>query len=371
MCRRWAEGLALAALMLVAGVASAQAPADCGQRAAPACYQAFALPQGAGRLHYYASRQPEAPGAAAITSALVVIHGHPRDADRSFEAGLEAARRAGRLADTLVIAPLYQVAAARSKGCRTEGAPVAEDGDALWTCAGWLAGEPSETRPAIGAFAALDALVAELARQWPALRTVTLAGFSAGAQMLQHSIGFAADAPSGLRLRHVVADPGSWLYFDPVRPLPVLGDQPADWSACGEGATFPGACGFRFAMPAGDCQGYDDWKYGVGRMPATLGRDAAAARQRYVAAEIQYLEGSLDSGKGRGAFYGILDKSCAAMLQGPFRLQRGVAFARYDREVLQSVPPHPLIVVEGCGHDVRCVLPSDAARPVVFPPEGR
>ncbi len=301
----------------------------------------LALPHQSGDLHYYSSRQA---GDTAITSVLLVMHGHPRDADRSFAAGVQAARAAGRLQDTLVVAPLYQVEDARH--CSSPGVPGAQAGDALWTCASWLAGAPSLGPQPISAFAALDALVVELVRQFPAVRRVTLAGFSAGAQMLQHSVGFAARAPDGVELRYVIADPGSWLYFDPVRPV-AQGD------------------GFVMALPDHACPGYNAWKYGTDALPAWLPADAARARARYAAARVDYLEGAQDSNAGRGAFYPILDKSCAAMLQGPFRLQRGLGYVAYEREVLKR--QRQLVVVPGCGHRVECVLPSRQARSVLFP----
>lgn len=222
----------------------------------------------------------------------------------------------------------------------------------------------------IGAFAALDALIAQLKRQWPSLRTVTLVGFSAGGQLVQRSIGFAADAPPGVQLRYVVAAPSSWLYWDLVRPQPQRGGQAVDWGACPPGAAFPGDCTLRVALPTAPaaCPTYDRWKYGPRDLPSHLGRPVADARARYLAADVRYLVGAEDSAATRAASEAVLDKSCAALLQGPFRLQRALGYAAYERAVLAPERPRPLTVVPGCAHDVGCVLPSDAARPAVFDP---
>ena len=127
-------------------------------------------------------------------------------------------------------------------------------------------------------------------------------------------------------------------------------------------------CEFRFTQPdPAACPGYDHWKYGVQRLPAALPHSAAQARARYAQAHIEYLEGALDSGTDKAAYYRILDKSCAAQLQGPFRLQRGLAYLAYERSVLQPAVPRRLTVVPGCAHNVACVLPSAAARPALFP----
>ena len=109
------------------------------------------------------------------------------------------------------------------------------------------------------------------------------------------------------------------------------------------------------------------WKYGVAQVPATLGQTGHEARTRYVGADIAYLEGALDTGDGPGTANRLLDKSCGAQLQGPYRLQRGVAYAAYDRQVLAPSNPRTLTVVPGCAHSVSCVFPSPAAAGVLFP----
>ncbi|HBK00545.1 MAG TPA: hypothetical protein DDZ62_11665, partial [Delftia acidovorans] len=75
----------------VTAAASATASADasaaasvCRHRADTACLQSFNLPGDAGRMRYYASQAPGASNGAMPRSALVVMHGHPRDANRSF-----------------------------------------------------------------------------------------------------------------------------------------------------------------------------------------------------------------------------------------------------------------------------------------------
>lgn len=340
----------------------------CDRQAQPAtCLLRLTLPGDAGHLPWYVSRLPGRE-AAGPSAALVVIHGYPRDAAHSFNAGLAAASAAGQGETTLIAAPLFQVEALEARRCDTPGEVPAQPGDALWRCGGWLAGDDSLGGRPVSAFAALDALIAELPRQWPTLQTITIAGFSAGAQFLQRHAAFGAPAPAGLRLRRVIADPGTWLYLDPVRPRPVLDGQPvSDPAACGPAAAFPDRCVLVLEQPAvAACRDYDQWKYGLGGLPAPLGVDADTARERYRQADLAYLAGALDSGPGPGTFNGILDHSCAAELQGPFRLQRAQGFAAYEAQVLKPPRPRPLAVVPGCAHDVGCVLPSGAARPVLF-----
>lgn len=305
----------------------AAAAETCQQAAGPDCYRSLDVPQAGGKLNYYASM---AVGATP-TRALIAMHGHPRDANRTFDASLKAVRNAGALDNTLVVAPVFQVAAADAGKCHAPGTPDAQAGDLLWTCASWLEGGASANGSGVSSFAAMDALVAEISARWPSLRGITVAGFSAGGQMVQHYIGFARPPVDGPALRYVVADPGTWLYFDPR----------------------PGADA---------CTGIDRWKYGTEGLPQNLGRNAAEARTAYVAADVRYLEGALDSTGGPGTAYRVLDKSCAAMAQGPYRLQRGQAFFEYDRTVLAPGRLRTLTIVPGCAHDVACVFPSDTAR---------
>jgi len=270
---------------------------------------------GAGALHFYSSQ----PGNGQATSALVVVHGFPHDALRTFNAGVAASP------DAVVIAPLFQ--ANDPDRCQHGDEPRAVPGELVWTCSGWMQGEPAINAPQVNAFVAMDALIAEVHLQWPSVRTITVAGFSAGAQMVQHYIAFAAPQPG---LRFVAADPGTWLYFKGERP---------------------------YAVP--HCPGVNQWKYGTQGLPAWLPGDADAAWRRYASAEVHYLAGSLDTGDAKGTAYRLLDRSCAAMAQGPYRLERARAFT-------QAVG-QPLIEVPGCAHDVRCVFESAQGRAVLAP----
>jgi hypothetical protein len=322
---------------------------QCGDSAPTACFLA-AQPTGRhGFLRYYASRQPgEQTPSELPTHILIVLHGHPRDANKTFDAAMQATKNSGHSQDTLVIAPVFQVT--DPKRCHTDGVPTAQRGDLRWTCGSWLTGGLAETDQHPGSFAVLDGLIHTLAGQWPTVHTVTVAGFSAGAQMVQHYIGFAADQP-GLALRYVVSDPGTWLYFDPQRPTTWESSTHSDLTVTG---------------PAMPCPAQNRWKYGTEDLPTYLGRDANQARQHYAQADIHYLAGELDTGTGKGTFYGILDKSCAATAQGPFRLQRAQAYATYDHAKLTRDGRHPLTLIPGCAHSVSCIFPSASAQPALF-----
>lgn len=357
--------IAVAAMLWLPGIAPAatfNAAADaCQQHASEPCYLSFKPPLALGQFHYYASLTPDAPhDVPGPTSALIVIHGHPRDANTTFNAALEASRSAGVEKSTLIVAPVFQVAADDGGRCSTKGVPAAQAGDLLWSCTSWIDGAAAENAPQLTSFAATDALVNEVMRRWPTVHVITIAGFSAGAQMVQHYIGFAASSTDAV-LRYVVADPGTWLYFDKVRPV-----AQTDGQTSGEAGCDTVACRYRLVRPDASCLTVNQWKYGVDELPATLNRSALAARAQYASADIHYLEAAQDSGPGPGTYSRILDKSCAAEAQGSFRLQRGLAYAAYDRQLLAPGKRRAVTVVPGCAHEVTCVWDSGASRNALF-----
>lgn len=294
-------------------------------------------------------------------NALIVLHGHPRDAGKTLAAALKAAQLAARTEDTLLVAPLFPVSDVQATRCHSPGVPPAQPGDALWSCSSWIEGG-LDHQGNTTSFAAVDRLIVELKVKWPKLQSVTVAGFSAGAQFVQHYVGF-AHPPPGVKVRYVIADPGSWLYFDSHRPQPIKNAHPADWRDCQQ----QGSCSFDWVEVNSDvCPNVNRWKYGLEAIPAFLDQNRASVQQRYAAADITYIEGEKDTGNAPGTFYKILDKSCAAQSQGPYRLQRGLAYAAYNRRFIAPHAKRDLLIVPGCAHDVSCVFPSTTARAALF-----
>lgn len=140
---------------------------------------------GSGRLPYFVAK----PQIASPDTALVVIHGHPRDAGKTLAAALKAAQLAAKTDGTLLVAPLFPVSDAQATRCHSPGVPSAQPGDALWSCRSWIEGG-LDHQGNTTSFAALDRLIVELKVKWPKLQSVTVAGFSAGAQFVQHYVGF-------------------------------------------------------------------------------------------------------------------------------------------------------------------------------------
>jgi hypothetical protein len=161
----------------------------------------------------------------------------------------------------------------------------------------------------------MDVILAKLAdrKVFPNLKTVVLAGHSAGGQFVQRyaAVGKGGDAleRAGMHLRYVVANPSSYVYFSPERP---------ELKPKGE---------FTFGTPSDTCHGkYDHWKYGLADPLPYVGTVVAQdVEQRYIGREIFYLLGTKDNDPNHPE----LDKNCGAEDEGPQRFIRGQAFFRY------------------------------------------
>lgn len=272
--------------------------------------------------------------------AVIVLHGLARNVMDYFEFAREAVTAAGEQgAGAIVIAPQFL-----TRGdARELGAP---DSDLRYAGNGWLDGEPAVGPAPVSGFEALDALLSQLANRvrFPNLERVVVVGHSGGGQLVQRfAILTKADAPlaeAHIQLRFVVANPSSYAFFGPERPLPQI---------------------------ATACTGYDNWKYGFGSSPP-YHSDASVAEleQTYVARDVVYLLGSADTDPNHPE----LDKSCKAEAQGATRWERGHNFLGILRIRDEGVPKQRLFVAPGIGHDARGMLLSPCGLAAVFDAPG-
>ena len=148
-------------------------------------------------------------------------------------------------------------------------------------------------------------------------------------------------AAVGVKVRYVVANPSSYLYFSADRPQPAGGFAPADADAC---------------------PGVDQWKYGWTGAPAYAAQLSAPAYEaRYLERDVVYLLGAQDTDPRHPA----LDKTCAGEAQGPHRLARGLSYAAYLRWRHPGFAP-VVRVVPGVGHDGERMLGSACGVAALF-----
>lgn len=281
-----------------------------------------------------------------IRRALVIVHGSDRDARRSFQIGIAAARLAGALDDTIVISPRF----ASRDGLACGDRLAAEELN--WPCDGssWRSGGAA-IGTTITSFDLVDVILRSAARRtvFPNLRAVVVSGHSAGGQFVtRYEMANRVHDSLGVQLRYVVANPSSYAYPDSTRPVPVkdIIDQDTIDFRLFDGHT---------------CERFNWWPYGlIERRGYAEKTSAARLRKQLAARPTTYLLGEGDVRPIDG-----FDASCAAMAQGATRLARGRAFAAYVNQRLGA--HHVVTVVPACGHDALCMLTADAALPVLFP----
>ena len=269
-----------------------------------------------------------------VTRALIIVHGRLRNAQTYLQSGMDAAEHAGVGPTTLVIAPQF-----------LNGADVKRnhlDNQLLrWKGNDWMAGDASTGPGQISSFGALDQIIKLLGNRtlFPALKEIVVAGHSGGGQVVQRFAltGHAHPAlqTEGIRLRYVVANPSSYAYFSPQRPV---------------------------KFETASCPGFNTWKYGMQHLPAYAnGQSAEQLEQAYVSRTITYLLGQQDTDPNHPA----LDKSCEAETQGAYRLIRGHNYFDYLKQ------RHPqlrqtLVEVPGVGHDGDGMFTSPEGKKVLF-----
>ncbi|WP_118182434.1 alpha/beta hydrolase [Paraburkholderia phosphatilytica] len=285
----------------------------------------------------------------AIRRAVILIHGRLRNADTYFKLA-QAARAAagGNESDTLLVVPQFLASADVS----AHDLPA----DTLhWDWTSWMGGDAAVGPAPLSSFDVLDAILDGLAvrEQFPSLASVVIAGHSGGGQVAQRyavvARGEARLAERGVVVRYVIANPSSYVYFDAQRP-----------TADGSFAPFDAAA----------CPGFNDWKYGLNRLPA-YARSAQSSEQAdsaqtleadYAHRDVTVLLGSEDCDPAHPA----LDTSCAAQTQGAHRLERGLAYERYMRMRHPSGLRHRTIVIDGFGHDGTGIFTSPQGVAAVF-----
>jgi pimeloyl-ACP methyl ester carboxylesterase len=288
-------------------------------------------PGGSGVQHYFGTASLD--GDARATRALIVLHGVLRNGDayeRSGETAVDTGAAAA--AGTIVITPQF-LNSLDVRAHHLAGATIRWKGNA------WSGGDDSISPIKISTFAVLDAIVERLAdrTRFPNLREIVVAGHSAGGQLAQRYAVTARSpeivAKEGVRVRFVVANPSSYLYFDATRPASVSG-----------------------------CPGFNSWRYGFVDHPHYVGDAPSAYEARYVTRDVTYLLGGADTDPHEES----IDTSCEAEVQGAYRLARGENYFAYIRSRHLQGTAQTLYIVPGVGHDHDKMFLSKCGIAVLF-----
>ena len=249
-------------------------------------------------------------------------------------------------------------------------------------------GAPSN--PRLHSYDVFNRLIDRLsdAAYFPALRQITLFGFSAGAQTLVRYAAFpqlgaaaALPPPPGaqrrVKINFVVSDPSTYLYLDNTRPFTNgsygfgVPDGPSwlspRWSEW---------------LPTWNesCANYNVWRYGFDRLEGYYDHYRAgnkAVRESILAnfplLDMTYLVATNDYqncrlGREKNSLAcndNELATYCQAMLQGENRLDRAVKWHAYLRH-LYGREVHSMRYVEGVDHDPLGCIASSVGKCVIF-----
>jgi pimeloyl-ACP methyl ester carboxylesterase len=306
-----------------------------------------------------------------ITRALVFVHGINRDADNHFRTALAAAFLHGALDDTVIVAPRFASNSIASGNEAGHCADAVAPDEAIWFCENqrpdtWRSGGPEVGHAELASFDYMDEIIRRLAdkQHFPNLRTIVVAGHSAGGQFVsRYEMTSNVYKLPGIAISYVVANPSSYAYLDGARP--TASALPSNISAAAPGFRPPPPINpppaFVAFSDAKNCTGFDDWPYGLKNRIGYAARvSEEQVRTQAASRPVTYLLGDSDILPA-----GIFDVSCPAIAQGPTRLARGLAFAKYMNDNFGA--HHETVVVPFCGHSARCLFTSDVALPVIFP----
>ena len=280
------------------------------------------------------SNHPLTENHANVTRAIIVIHDVSRDAAGVLSTLTALAGSANE--NTLILAPQFLLESDIAHFA--DRLPNGGRGIARWGWGAWEDGGDSTALPAqkgISSFTAIDLLLLYFGDKdfFPAMKDIVIAGHGAGADFALRYAA-AGQAPDlleaqGLSVRFAAANPSSFLYFTPMRPIPGK----------------PG-----FALPdASHCAAYDAYPYGVDKLGDYAGRTGSnEIRLRYPSRRVTYLVGEKAGVDDR-----FPDQGCAAMFEGPDRFARARNYDVYLPTIFGDDvgKTQSFAVVPGAGYD--------------------
>ena len=287
--------------------------------AEPAALGRFSIAEGGHELFLpYSSNYPIDVRNTNIERIFISQHGRGGGADTYRDRGVAAASRVpGATEKTLVFAPEFM-----DEGEFTAPEPGNDllywtGGNQDWPWGG-LSGDtgdhPRDFR--ISSFTVLDRILETVCDRslFPNLKKILIAGHSAGGQFVNrysatNRFEDEVAQPMGVKVRYVVMNPSSCLYFNNVRAVSGTVDD--------------------FEVPTDAAgTGFSDWGYGLENLwdyAADIGAEEIV--RKYPRRDVVYLNGSLDNDPNDAS----LDRSDAAMYQGNNRLERGITYFNYLR----------------------------------------
>ena len=280
-----------------------------------------------------------------VTRAIIVIHGTGRNAGGYFDSIFDAAEDENVLSETLILSPHFLV----KNDAISKNSLYWDDNSE------WKVGDKSSRalKKRVSSFEAVDKLVEKLndKSQFPFLKEIVIAGHSAGGQFVnRYAAGNKLDSSKNIPMRYIVANPSSYMYFNPGR---IVGGKYVEYSR----GLWVNPNLFKLA-----CSNYNNYRYGLENKNSymSLVSDFNLRRQ-YESRKVTYLLGEQDT----DLFDEDLDKSCAAEIQGTNRKARGENYFKYLKIKLPD-NHHKKVIVDDTGHSARAMFNSPEGISALF-----
>jgi hypothetical protein len=266
-----------------------------------------------------------------VVRAVVVVHDVLRDAEQAMRIMQQVGAKAEVAADTmLVVAPRF--------GDEADAVAHGLPAEILrWETDKWPNGGSALAPAPISSFGAIDAILDRLAdaTRFPALQQVVVAGHGTGAQFVQRfaTVGQhdAVLTERGIKIRYVVANAPSYLWFGSDRPRPD------------------------------SCADADRWPNGLRDAPAYVGAIRGMER-RAITRDVVYLLGDAAI-ETNDPFYA---QSCALDSQGSTPFARGMHYLLSLELHHPNLVRHRLLIVQGVDGDAAEMFGSACGMAALF-----
>lgn len=296
-------------------------------------------------------------------NVTILIHGLDRNAALYFCQGLNFS------SNQAIIVPFFTNRSIDINDWTTDSYPNIGF-SAFWQVSDWIEGGLDQNS-GLSSFEIMDQLINFLKTK-VGDEKIVLAGFSAGAQLVQR-YAWASTIGNDHKVRFFVSDPSSFIYF--------TNDRPGEECRSLKSEAIEN-CQFFFSPNETNCYTYNIYKYGLSSIDSKnfyLMRAAAKSQTdtilNYANQEILYVFGADDVCNCNtinytnslnvcypfspnecmdtypDAFENVLVTSCQAMLQGSNRLQRGLNYMAYLKTLCGEKYFNAYVIEPGMGHN--------------------
>lgn len=267
-----------------------------------------------------------------IKQAVFVIHGQNRDANNYFSHLTSSLNQTGLIDSTLLISPQFKN--------NSQVGP----GELFWPN-DWRDGALSgNVSVKISTYSIMDSLIEIISNkeQFPFLEKIIITGHSSGALFTQtYALASEIEIDYEFSFEYIVANSQYFYYPEDVRYNPTTGN---------------------FTTPT-TCEEFNEWPYGFeSAVEYIASKNREDLNQSFKSKKITYLLGTKDTQTS-----GTLNtNSCAAVLLGEHRFNRGENMHLFMETFYPNEHQHEKVLVEGVGHNGNSMYNSNSYKELML-----